>query len=175
MSAQVLRNHKLNQSQRSLRENLLFEVCKNDDELLERTKKRLQLEKKEHENKLVKRRLQSKITTMFSSKNLSPHGAGMNNLPYEMNAMMRRVDTEAVPLFGNLNNLQRRLKHSDSRDDLDQIINIHANKQSVGAKKHDKYVNNQIAETQMKKHFEAEMRAPIIDKGFSQYQTDSEF
>lgn len=82
---------------------MLFEVCKNDNDLLEKTKKKLQLEKKEQENKLVKRRLQSKITTMFSSKNLSPHG--VNNLPYEMNAMMRRVDTETQPLFGNLNNL----------------------------------------------------------------------
>ena len=42
--------------------------------------------------------------------------------------------------LGNLNNLRNRVKigNGGMRDDLDQIINIHANKQSIGAKKHDK-------------------------------------
>lgn len=53
--------------------------------------------------------------------------------------------------LGNLNNLRNKVKNRATREDLDQIINIHANKQSVGAKKHDKYVNSQITESQKMK------------------------
>ena len=69
---------------------------------------------------------------MFSAKAMSPHGH-TNFLPFEQNAVMRRVDSEDInaPL-GNLNNLRNKLK-TGTRDDLNQIINIHANKKSVGA------------------------------------------
>ena len=71
---------------------------------------------------------------MFSSKNISPHG--INNLPYEMNAIIRSVDLDSYPYhFDNLNNLRKKAKSSASRDDLNQIMNIHANKQLIGGKK----------------------------------------
>lgn len=125
---------------KELRETLLFEVCA-DQELLDRTKKRLEHERKVHENNLVTKRLQARITSMFSSKNLNH--LSLNVLPFEMNAMIRRVDhdiqsppTQHASQLSFKNNKRRKgpLK-TKSNLDLDQIMHIHNNKQTVGAKK----------------------------------------